>query len=362
MNDFFEIDFLDVEAAKSGDAITLRYCKNGMQNIHVVDGGFKGPENGEGTGDKVIQHIKKYYGASKINRVVVTHPDGDHAGGLRKVLEEFEVDELWMLRPWDYADELIERFARLSSIERLEDRLKECYPNIAALEEIANRKGIPIREPFQGAKIGEFTVLAPTKGRYLDLIEESEKTPEVKAEQESLTGFSLAFESVKNFIRAVWGDENLSNKPTSAENNMSVVQYAELNNQKIMLTGDAGREALEEAKNYLVNNLYVSLPGIDYFQVPHHGSRRNISSALLDEICGEILPFSQKGVYKFTAVISSAKEDKDHPRKAVLRALMHRGAKVITTEGKTIRCSREAPKRDGWVPTTPEAYPEDQED
>ena len=125
MNDFFEIDFLDVEAAKSGDAITLRYCKNGMQNIHVVDGGFKGPENGEGTGDKVIQHIKKYYGASKINRVVVTHPDGDHAGGLRKVLEEFEVDELWMLRPWDYADELIERFARLSSIERLEDRLKE---------------------------------------------------------------------------------------------------------------------------------------------------------------------------------------------------------------------------------------------
>lgn len=27
MNDFFEIDFLDVEAAKSGDAITIRYFK-----------------------------------------------------------------------------------------------------------------------------------------------------------------------------------------------------------------------------------------------------------------------------------------------------------------------------------------------
>ena len=40
MNDFFEIDFLDVEAAKSGDAITIRYCKNGVQSIHVVDGGF----------------------------------------------------------------------------------------------------------------------------------------------------------------------------------------------------------------------------------------------------------------------------------------------------------------------------------
>ncbi len=362
MNDFFEIDFLDVEAAKSGDAITIRYCKNGVQSIHVVDGGFKGPEGGEGTGDKVIQHIEKYYETNKINRVVVTHPDGDHAGGLRKVLENCEVDELWMLKPWDYTDELIERFARLRSEKRLADRLKECYPNIAALEEIANRRGIPIKTPFQGAKIGEFTVLAPTKDRYLDLIEQSEKTPEVKYAQVSLARFCEAFEFVKKFVSATWGDENLPNKPTSAENNMSIVQYAELNAQKIMLTGDAGREALEEAKNYLVDNLYVSLPGINYFQVPHHGSRRNISSELLDEICGEKLPVDQKGVHKFTAVISSAKEDKDHPRKAVLRALMHRGAKVITTEGKTICCSRSAPEREGWVPTTPEVYPEDQED
>lgn len=364
MNDFFEIDFLDVESAKSGDAITIRYCKNGVQSIHVVDGGFKGPEDGKGTGDKVIRHIKEYYGTNKINRVVVTHPDGDHAGGLRKVLENCEIDELWMLKPWDYTDELIERFARLRSEERLADRLKECYPNIAALEEIANRKRIPIKTPFQGAKIGEFTVLAPTNDRYLDLIEQSEKTPEVKSVQESLARLSAVFEPVKNFCRAVWkwGDENLSNEPTSAENNMSIVQYAELNGQKIILTGDAGREALEEAKNYLIDNLSVSLPGIDYFQVPHHGSRRNISSELLDEICGEKLPVDQKVAHKFTAVISSAKEDKDHPRKAVLRALMHRGAKVITTEGKTICCSRSAPTREGWVPTTPEVYPEDQED
>lgn len=362
MNDFFEIDFLDVETGKSGDAITVRYCKHGKQFIHVIDGGFKGAEDGEGTGDKVIQHIKTYYGTHKINRVVVTHPDGDHAGGLRKVLENCDIDELWMLRPWEYAEELIKRFARLRSVDRLEDRLKECYPNIAALEEIAHRKGIPIREPFQGAQIGDFTVLAPTKERYLHLIEASKKTPEVKRVQEEKTRLSAVFESFKNFVRAAWGDENLSNEPTSAENNMSVVQYAELNGKKIMLTGDAGREALQEAKDYLISSLSVSLPGIDYFQVPHHGSRRNVSSELLDQICGEKLPFWEKGKQKFTAIISSAKEDKDHPRKAVLRALMHRGAKVITTEGKTICCSVSAPERAGWVPTTPESYPEDQED
>lgn len=173
---------------------------------------------------------------------------------------------------------------------------------------------------------------------------------------------SVALESVKNFVRAAWGDENLSNEPTSAENNMSIIQYAELNNKKILLTGDAGRETLEEAKDYLSNNLLVSLPGIDYFQVPHHGSRRNISSELLDEICGEKLPFWEKGKQNFTAVISSAKEDKDHPRKAVVRALIHRGASVLTTEGATLCCSRSAPARDGWGPATPAIYPEDQED
>lgn len=36
MADYFEIDFLGVETAKSGDAITLRYSVNGNAGVHVV--------------------------------------------------------------------------------------------------------------------------------------------------------------------------------------------------------------------------------------------------------------------------------------------------------------------------------------
>ena len=173
MSDFFEIDFLDVESSKSGDAIPLRYQVNEAITIHIVDGGF------QDTGPKVVEHVQKYYGKpAYIDRVVASHPDGDHAGGLRTVLEEFDVGELWMLRPWLYADEMIDRFSRFTSVENLEKRLKEIYPNIAALEEIAEDKDIPIYEPFQGARIGAFTVMAPTRARYLDLIVESERTPE----------------------------------------------------------------------------------------------------------------------------------------------------------------------------------------
>ena len=57
----------------------------------------------------------------------------------------------------------------------------------------------------------------------------------------------------------------------------------------------------------------------------------------------------------------AAKEDKDHPRKAVVRALIHRGAKVVTTEGSDLRTSHNAPDRDGWTAAVPLEYPEDQE-
>jgi beta-lactamase superfamily II metal-dependent hydrolase len=89
MPDFFEIDFLDVESSKSGDAIPIRYQLDDLIRIHVVDGGF------QDTGDKVVEHIKTHYNNSKIvHSIVVSHPDGDHAGGLRKILEEFTVGEI----------------------------------------------------------------------------------------------------------------------------------------------------------------------------------------------------------------------------------------------------------------------------
>jgi len=55
MADYFEIDFLGVETAKSGDAITLRYSVNGTEGIHVVDGGYLD------TGDQIVEHLKTYY-------------------------------------------------------------------------------------------------------------------------------------------------------------------------------------------------------------------------------------------------------------------------------------------------------------
>ena len=360
MSDFFEIDFLDIGSAKSGDAIPLRYEVAGKTTIHVVDGGF------QDSGDKVVDHIRRYYGKPNyIHRVIVTHPDGDHAGGLRRVLEEFDVGELWMLRPWQYAEELIDRFSRFTSVENLRKRLKKIYPNLTALEELADEKGIPICEPFQGVAIGSFTVLAPSKARYLDLIVESEKTPEsIKEEEEKSLAALLgkAAEKVVSFVKSLWGNEVFSEEETSAENEMSVVQYAKLCGKNILLTGDAGRAALTEAA-YHAPWAGLALPGIDRFQVPHHGSRRNVSTEILDRWLGRILDSQPaQGAETFTSIVSASDKDKHHPRKAVVRAMIHRGAKVVSTEASDLRTGYNAPDRDGWSTAEPLPYPEEQEE
>lgn len=355
MSDYFEVDFLNVGNGKSGDAIPIRYRIANNIRIHVVDGGF------QETGEKLVDHINNYYDSpTHIDAVIVTHPDGDHDGGLKTLFENFEINELWMLRPWLYADELIDRFSRFTSVENLKKRFKELYPNIAKLEELAEENDVPIFEPFQGNQIGDFTILAPSKDRYLDLIVESEKTPEAtKAEQESLMeAAGRLLKKAVEFIRSAWGEEVFPEEDTSPENNMSVVQFANLCGKNILLTGDAGRTTLSEAIEY-APIVGLILPGIDRIQVPHHGSRHNVSTELLDDLLGPKLDTLQEN---FTSIISSAKGGKNHPRKAVIRAFMHRGGKVITTEGSNIRTGHNAPPREGWTSVESVPYPEEQEE
>lgn len=356
MDDFYEIDFLNVGDSKSGDAIAIHYSYNGKMHIHVTDGGF------QDTGDTIIEHINKYYGnPSYIDAVVVTHPDGDHTVGLRKLFDKYKIGELWMLRPWLYADELIDRFIRFTSTDNLIKRLKDLYPNIAVLEDLANKHDVPIREPFQGEHIGDFIVLNPTRAFYLDLIVESEKTPEpTRIEQSS---FRQILEKALALVRAAWGQETFPEEDTSAENNMSVIQYANLCGKKILLTGDAGRAALGKAAEYAPYIEGLSLPGIDCIQVPHHGSRHNVSSEILDQWLGPKLSSQQdEGNSKFTAIVSAAKRDENHPRKSVIRAFIHRGGKVITTGGNCICTSYNAHEREGWVPVHAVPYPDKEEE
>lgn len=362
---YFEIDFLNVGEKQSGDAIALRYGRDGTQFVHVVDGGF------QDDGPHVMTHLRRYYDGVHVDHIVLTHPDNDHAGGLKAVLEQCAMRPgggLWMLRPWTYAEELLPHFPTYSTVPSLTNTLRSAYPTVAELERIAQHRGIQIREPFQGTKIGAFTVLAPSRNRYLQLILNSDKTPKTTMQEDTASmrlyrGLQMAANHVVHYAKAAWGVEVFSLAPTSVENEMSVVQYACLSGKKILLTGDAGRDALTEAADF-APSIGLFLPGIDRFDVPHHGSRRNLSTKVLDRWLGFCLPQRlPEGAGSFQAIISANSEDKDHPRRAVVRGLIHRGADVTQTAGPRGAYLRTFQNlhRDNERAADRLPYPEDQE-
>lgn len=173
-----------------------------------------------------------------------------------------------------------------------------------------------------------------------------------------MDGIGKVLKAAANLLKAAWGDEYFPSSGTSEENEMSVVQTLVINGKRVLLTGDTGREGLAEAADFLEAN-GGSLPGVWAFQVPHHGGRHNVNTELLDRWLGPRLD-AQPASTTFNAVCSSAAADEDHPRKSVVRAMLHRGAHFVATEGKGVRIGIGV-SRQGWsaLPQTP--YPTEQE-
>lgn len=328
----YEVDFLPV-GESNGDAIVVRYGDdaNGYL-LHVVDGGLIQ------TADTIIEHIEKYYPGMYINHMVLSHADNDHACGLVGVLEHFTVKNLWMNRPWLYAEEALEHFHGNYTLQGLIDAIKEKHPYLVELERLAIEKGTLIHDAFQGAQIGKFTVLAPSRQRYIDMLPDLDKTPTSYKADEGATKptgiLTLLAEAAKKWMDESWNIETLSENPqppTSASNEGCVVQYAELEaGRTVLLTADVGPVGLNEAADYAQ---YLGLSRPKFVQVPHHGSRHNVTPSVLNRWLGSPLNEEKK---IGTAFCSVGSKQSDYPRGQVKNAFIRRGYKVYTTRTKWV--------------------------
>jgi beta-lactamase superfamily II metal-dependent hydrolase len=350
----YEIDFLPVgENSKNGDAIAVRYGYPGVYKVMVIDGGTKD------SGEKLVHHIQTYYGTSFVDYVVNTHPDKDHASGLSVVLEKLEVGELWMHLPWEHSTTIRDLYkdGRITD-NSLSERIKENLNAAHAIYEIATEKKIKIKEPFEGEKIGEFTVLSPNKEWYLnELLPKFPGMPETKANEvyELLKSLQEATRSavkkVVNYIKETWSEETLKEDvSTSERNESSVILHTILDNTGILLTGDAGVRALNKAADY-AETIGVDLKNCKFIQVPHHGSRHNVSPSVLDKIVGPRLKEGTPATKR--AYVSTSKGAEDYPRRSVSNAFARRGANVYATNGLTIRHHSNMPARKGWTRIEP---------
>lgn len=322
----YEVDFLPV-GESYGDAIVIRYGdESGGYYLHVVDGGRTD------TAQTIINHINTYYPNYFINHMVVSHADNDHACGLIGVLERFDVKHLWMNRPWLYAGEVIQHFHGNFTLQGLIDDIKERHSYLVQLERLALAKGTQIHEVFQGAQIGRFTVLAPSRKRYVELIPDFEKTPTSYRENPASKQYGLMktlLEAAKKWLEEEWNVETLTanpQPPTSASNESCVVQYAELESgSRVLLTADVGPVGLTEAADYAAA---LKLLRPEFVQMPHHGSRHNVTPAVLDRWLG---PRKPEGTCVGTTFCSIGANMPGYPRGQVTNAFIRRGYKVYAT-------------------------------
>ena len=354
-----EVEFMAVgDASCAGDAIVIRYGEEAQYQLMVVDGGTTA------TGEKMVAHIRTHFGAGAvIEHMVLTHSDADHASGLREVLRELPVRNLWLHIPWHHAAESAHLFHdKQISTERLEEKIKDSCDIIVEIVELAQAAGTAIFYPFAGAAIGPFTVLSPTREAYVHLMPQFSRTPDPDKDAieavdmwigKGMTKNPLMklLEKVRSWVPESWSSERLKDGgKTSASNESSVVLYANTGTHKYLLTGDAGVAALTWAAT---NATYLGLPlkQFTFVQIPHHGSRRNVGPTILNTLLGE--PVVEGADPTFSAFVSCPVDDEKHPRKIVLNAFMRRGGRVLATQGQNKIYYGGFGARSGYVTATP---------
>lgn len=157
--------------------------------------------------------------------------------------------------------------------------------------------------------------------------------------------------AIQSWTEETWENERLKDGGiTNASNESSVVLYGEFDsNRRVLLTGDAGVNALHWAANY-AELASLPLQQFSFVQIPHHGSRRNVGPTVLTRLLGPIQ--SEASPSRFTAFVSAPKDDAQHPRLIVLNAFKRRGGRIYATQGQSKIHYGGFAKRDGYVEVT----------
>ena len=358
----YEVDYLPVgEGEKSGDAIAMRWGylegRRSDQCVIVIDGGTKE------SGQALVEHVDYYYGTDRVDLVICTHCDADHASGLAVVLEQLRVGALLMHEPWLHAEEIHELVAdgRVTK-ESLRGRIEGGLEAAHELWEVAERRGVCVVELFSGLKatiLGQtIRILGPSEEYYKEQLSMFQCVRATKTQQKSSQDMSnLGNDILAQLIRTNQARPQIKiagvpldrhtpdfSPTTSAENNSSAVIFLRMLGHKMMFTGDAGIEALTRAIES-GEQRRLDFRDLDFFHVPHHGSEHNIDSSVLGRIRTR------------TAFVSAAPDGAPkHPSSEVTNDLIVHGTKVYATQGRALRYSVNAPRRDGWSPATPVPY------
>ena len=305
---------IELEMLNLGDAdcILLSAVINGYTERVLIDGGNTGDTN-------IVAAFLLSRGIRHIDHLVATHTHDDHVGGLVRLVQDrrFTFGTAWLHLPWDHIDIrtvlLVLKSGDGQDIKIAKKFLSGLQTTYALTKEIERRGDIAIAQPFQDDAIGPLIVCSPTIEFYrtklcefadLDRVKEINATHLRYSLQESV---SIASGRTEEEVYGL-----MENPVADPENEASIVTSFSCNGRVGLLTADAGVDALGLAIQK------HGLERIDFMQIPHHGSRRNITERLIQHFAPRI------------AFVSAAGNGK-HPRRSVVYAFQRAGTAAYST-------------------------------
>lgn len=278
----YEIDMLDVKAA---DAFLIHafinYKGTELEYVVLIDAG------NEGDGKKILNHINTFYGQKYIDLAICTHCDSDHYGGFKELIEEnnkkgvFSIKKIWVHDPYQHVD--VDDVKYIRKEHTLKERLNDAYAfsDGSSLLDLIDKSGIQREEPFMGKTYEPINlyILGPDEQYYESLIPDFRVDLDFKEEQQDdvYDGFNkFFFDTEDDFLSKAL--DNANDDPSKV-NQSSVICAFCPENDIFLFTGDAGKNALQRVINIDKDG---ALKNVKWMKIPHHGSKHNLSSAIIN--------------------------------------------------------------------------------
>ena len=279
MNENKNVLRYEYEALKVGDAdaILIRHYIDDEPFIVLIDAG--------NAGDATIikKHLKDYYNSYYIDLAICTHPDSDHKDGFFDLLqdEDITIETFWLTDPAQYlkaAD--IQRYRNKENATKAVRKIwqKSTDPNLNLID-LALNKCTTVKSVTDGAKhpILPISIVGPSDEYYAEVVKIMVANYGIKTyEDTSKEAYDDAFKIDEDDIESVIDSEE---DPSPYNASSLIILYEPGDGKRLLFAGDANTTSLQ-----MMLNKYKWLRNVDFLKVPHHGSRRNLNTSIIEAL------------------------------------------------------------------------------
>lgn len=328
----YEIDILNV---KDADAILIRCFYDNYQYIILIDAGNISDS------ELIKNHLKEVYNNTYIDLAICTHPDKDHIGGFFDLLddEDITIKDFWLIDPASYLDNNdIQRYRNKANAEKavrkLFDKPNDSSQNLISI--LLSKPNITTYTVSQGYVHPQIPikVVAPSSEYYSELVKIMVEDFGIYTYEESDTSKydENALPEKSDVKSAIDIDDDES--PYNASS--LVLLFEPEAGKKYLFTGDANCASLSNMLDYYKEEL----KNINILKVPHHGSKHNMTTEIIESLSPKISIISAKGTKK-------------HPSSGIVYWLSQHGNVYSTHNNGILHYRSNVDKRDGYSTASP---------